>query len=62
MCFVFYKEIKFMKNTLFKILSILGLFLSPLVLMADDCNPCEEGEPNCGGNPGGDCMSIELGE
>ena len=25
-----------MKNTLLKILSILGLFLSPLVLMADD--------------------------
>ena len=31
--------IKFMKNTLLKILSILGLFLSPLVLMADDCKP-----------------------
>ena len=51
-----------MKNTLLKILSILGLFLSPLVLMADDCKPCEEGEPNCGGNPGGDNMPIELGE
>ena len=62
MCFVFYKGIKFMKNTLFKILSILGLFLSPLVLMADYCKPCEEGEPNCGGNPGGDSMAVELQE
>ena len=51
-----------MKNTLLKILSILGLFLSPLVLMADDCKPCEEGEPNCGGNPGSDSMSVELQE
>ncbi len=51
-----------MKNTLLKILSILGLFLSPLVLMADVCKPCEEGEPNCGGNPGGDSMPIKLGE
>ena len=51
-----------MKNTLLKILSILGLFLSPLVLMADDCKPCEEGESNCGGNPGGDSMAVELQE
>ena len=62
MCSVFYWKIKPMKNTLLKILSILGLFLSPLVLMADDCKPCEEGEPNCGGNPGSDSMSVELGE
>ncbi|MDX8415003.1 hypothetical protein [Intestinicryptomonas porci] len=43
-----------MINKLMKILSILGLALSPLLLIADDCKPCEEGEPNCGGNPVGD--------
>ena len=51
-----------MINRLLKILSMFLLVLSPLVLMADDCKPCEEGEPNCGGNPDGDSMSVELQE
>ena len=40
--FFIVRVIKLIKNKLMKILSILGLFLSPLVLMADDCKPCEE--------------------
>lgn len=45
------------------ILTILALFLTKLVCAAtDDCTPCEDGDPNCGGQPGGDSMSIVLGE
>lgn len=51
-----------MINRLLKILSMFLLVLSPLSLMADECKPCEEGEPNCGGNPGSDSMSVELQE
>ena len=28
----------------------------------DECEPCEEGDPNCGGEPGGDSMSMVLEE
>lgn len=52
--FFIVRVIKLIKNKLMKILSILELALSPLLLIADDCKPCEEGEPNCGGNPVGD--------
>ena len=28
----------------------------------DECEPCEEGDTSCGGEPGGDTMSIVLEE
>ena len=28
----------------------------------DECEPCEEGDPNCSGDPGGDSMSRVLEE
>ena len=51
-----------MINRLLKILSMFLLVLSPLSLMGSECEPCEGGEPNCGGNPGSDSMSVELRE
>lgn len=29
---------------------------------SDDCEPCEEGDPECGGNPDGDYMPIYIAE
>lgn len=33
-----------------------------LSLLAEGCEECEAGDTSCGGDPSGDCMSIEIGE
>lgn len=52
-----------MNSKLKIMLAVICLFFAGLVYATDECEePCEEGDPNCGGEPGGDSMSIVLEE
>lgn len=37
-------------------------FVGLVYATTDECEPCEEGDPSCGGEPGGDSMSMVLEE
>ena len=37
-------------------------FVGLLYATTDECEPCKEGDPNCGGEPGEDNMSMVLEE
>ena len=51
-----------MNSKLKIMLAVICLFFAGLVYATDECEPCEEGDPNCGGEPGGDSMSMVLEE
>lgn len=51
-----------MNSKLKIMLAVICLSLVGLVYATDECEPCEEGDPNCGGEPGGDSMSMVLEE
>ena len=37
-------------------------FVGLVYAITDECEPCEEGDTSCGGEPGGDSMSMVLEE
>ena len=41
---------------------VIGVGVLAMSAFGEDCEPCEEGTPGCGSNPGGDSMPVELGE
>ena len=52
-----------MNSKLKIMLAVICLSFAGLVYATtDECEPCEEGDPNCGGKPGGDSMSMVLEE
>ena len=53
-----------MSSKLKIMLAVICLSFAGLVYATDECErePCEEGDPNCGGEPGGDSMSMVLEE
>lgn len=51
-----------MKKKLNAILLSVVIGVLAMSAFGEDCEPCEEGTPGCGSNPGGDSMSVELGE
>ena len=36
-------------------------FVGLLYATTDECEPCEEGDPNCGGEPGEDSVTLLIG-
>lgn len=51
-----------MKKKLNAILLSVVIGVLAMSAFGEDCEPCEEGTPGCGSNPGGDSMPVELGE
>ena len=51
-----------MKKIALKLAIILAMAFAPLFAAANECEPCEIGEADCGGDPGGDSMAVELCE
>jgi len=51
-----------MKKKLNAILLSVVIGLLAMSAFGEDCEPCEEGTPGCGTNPGGDSMPVELGD